>query len=57
MMPSSSVIVLRNMVRKMNGGKCVCWLKRLLGVSGVNERDMRGSGDDFVVSFGLCYLE
>ena len=47
-MPSSSAIVLGNIVAKMNKGMCVCW-----GNGGFSENDMRGGGDDFLVSLGI----
>ena len=47
MMPSSSTIVLENMVGKVNEGPCVCW-GGYWSDGWVNESDVRGGRDDFL---------
>ena len=44
--PSSSAIVLGNMVGRMNEGMCVFW-DGCWGVGRLSESDMRGGGNDF----------
>ena len=52
MMPSSSTMVLRNIVGKVSEVMFVCWCA-FSGVGEVSESDMRGNGNDFLVSLGI----
>ena len=57
MMPSSSTNVFENIVGKLNKGMCV-WDGRwsVGGVGGVSESDMRGDGDDLLVSLRILWF-